>query len=121
VKLSGTHQLVAYADDVSLLGDNMDAITKNTETFTDVSKEVGLEINVEKTKYMLLARHRIAGECWDIKIANRPLENVSQFKYLGTTVSDQNFIQEKIRSRSKSAMFDNEEIYSAYSALSTIM
>jgi hypothetical protein len=57
LKLNGTHQILAYADDVNLLGDNMDAIKKNTETLIDASKEVGLEINVEKTKYMLLSRH----------------------------------------------------------------
>jgi hypothetical protein len=51
--LNGTHQLLAYADDVNLLGDNIDTIKKNTETVIDASKEVGLEINVEKTKYML--------------------------------------------------------------------
>jgi hypothetical protein len=37
---------VAYADDVNLLGDNIDAINKNTETLIDASKEVGLEVNV---------------------------------------------------------------------------
>jgi hypothetical protein len=58
LKLNGTHQLLAYSDDVNLLGDNMDTIKKNTETLIDASKEVGLEINVEKTKYMLLSRHQ---------------------------------------------------------------
>jgi hypothetical protein len=50
LKLNGTHQLLAYADDVNLLGDNIDT-TENTETLIDASKVVGLEINVEKTKY----------------------------------------------------------------------
>jgi hypothetical protein len=50
-KLNGTHQLLAYADDLNLLGDNIDNIDKNTQI--DASKEVGLEVNVEKTKYML--------------------------------------------------------------------
>jgi hypothetical protein len=46
LKLNGTHQLLAYADDVNLLGDNIDTIKKNTETVIDASKEVGLEIKV---------------------------------------------------------------------------
>jgi hypothetical protein len=71
LKLNGTHQLLAYADDVYLLGDNIDTIKKNTETLTDASKEVGLEkINVEKIKYMLLSRHQNVGRNWDIKIGD---------------------------------------------------
>jgi hypothetical protein len=97
LKLNGTHQLVAYADDVNVLGDNIDTIKKNMETLIDASKEVGLEINVDKTKYMLLSRHQNVGQNWDIKIANRSFENVSQFKYLGTTVTNLNLIQEEIK------------------------
>jgi hypothetical protein len=96
LKLNGTLQLLAYADDVNLLGDNIDIIKKNTESLIDASKEVDLEINVEKTKYMLLSRHLIAGQNRDMKIANKSFENVSQFKYLGMTVTNQNLIQEKI-------------------------
>jgi hypothetical protein len=36
-KLNGTHHLLAYADDVNLLGDNIDTINKNTETFIDAN------------------------------------------------------------------------------------
>jgi hypothetical protein len=102
LKLNGTHQthqLLAYADDVDLLGDNIDTVKKNTETLIDASIEVGLEINIEKTKYMLLTRCQNVGQNRDIKIAKRSFENVSQFKYLGTTVTNQNFIQEEIRRR----------------------
>jgi hypothetical protein len=49
LKLNGTHQPLVYADDVNLLGDNIDAIKKNMETLIDTSKEDGLEINTEKT------------------------------------------------------------------------
>jgi hypothetical protein len=53
--LNGTHQLLVNADDVKVLGDNVDAIKKTTETLIDSSKEVGLEVNTEKTKYLLLS------------------------------------------------------------------
>jgi flagellar biosynthesis chaperone FliJ len=67
------HQLQAYADDVNLLGDNIDTIKKN---LIGASKEIGLEINVEKTKYMLLSRHQNLSRNRDIKIANRSFGNV---------------------------------------------
>jgi hypothetical protein len=69
------------------------------ETLNDVSKEVGLEVNTEKTKYMLLSRHQNAGKDYDIKIANRCFENVARFRYLGTTITNQNLIQEEIKRR----------------------
>jgi hypothetical protein len=55
----------------------------------DASKEVGLEVNTEKTKCMLLSHNQNAGQNLDIKIAIRSFENVAQFKYLGTTVTNQ--------------------------------
>jgi hypothetical protein len=61
LKLNGTHQLLVYADDVNLLGDNIDTVKRNVETLTDASKEVGLEGNTEKTKYMSLSCHQNAG------------------------------------------------------------
>jgi hypothetical protein len=61
-------------------------------------KEVGLEVNVEKTKYMLVSRQQNAGQNQDIQTANSTSEHVSQFRYLGT-VTSQNFIQEEIKRR----------------------
>jgi hypothetical protein len=84
---------------VNLLEDNIDTIKKNTNTLIDASKEVGLEINVEKTKYMLLSRYQNVCRNRDIKITNRSFENVSQFKYFGTTVTNENLIQEEIKRR----------------------
>jgi hypothetical protein len=51
--LNGTHQLLAYADDVNIVGENIDTIQKNIKALLDACKEVGLEVNPEKTKYML--------------------------------------------------------------------
>jgi hypothetical protein len=69
LKLYGTHQLLVYAGDVNLLGDNIlivDIVKKNTETLIDASNEVSLEVNTEKTKYtLLLSRHQNAGQNHD--------------------------------------------------------
>jgi hypothetical protein len=86
LKLNGTHQLLSYADDVNLLGDNIDTIHKNTDTSIDASKEVGLEVNVEKTKHMLVSRDQNAGENWNMKIGNRSFENGTELKDLAITV-----------------------------------
>jgi hypothetical protein len=53
LKLNGTHQLLANTDVVNLLGGNIDTAEKSSETLIDANKEVGLEINIEKSKYML--------------------------------------------------------------------
>jgi hypothetical protein len=90
---------LAYANDVNLLGDNIDTINKNTQTLIDASKEVGLEVNVEKTKYVLVSQDQNAGQNRQIKIGNRSFENVPQLKYLGTTVTNQNLILEEIKRR----------------------
>jgi hypothetical protein len=91
LKLNGTYQHLAYADNVNLLGNNIDTIKRNTETTFDATREVGLEVN---TKFMLPSRHQNAGQNWNIKIANRPCGNGSQFRYLGMIVTNRNFIQD---------------------------
>jgi sorting nexin-29 len=96
---NGTHQLLAYADNVNVVGENIDTIQKDTKALLDASKEVGLEVNSEKTKYMLASRCQKAGQRQSIKITNRYFEDVEKFKYLGTKLTDQNCIQEEIKSR----------------------
>jgi hypothetical protein len=70
LKLNRTHQLLAYADNINIFEENIDTIQKSTEALLEASKEVGLEVNSEKTKYMLMSRKK-AGQKWSIKIANR--------------------------------------------------
>jgi hypothetical protein len=67
---------------VNLLGDNTRTIKKEIETLIGVSKEVDLEVNAEKSKYMFLYRHRNAEQSHDVNIANGSFENVAQFMCL---------------------------------------
>jgi hypothetical protein len=90
---------LAYAADVNIVGENIDTIERNTKALLDASKEVGLEVNPEKTKYMLVSRCQKAGERQSIKIGNRSFESVAKFKYLGPTLTEQNCGHEEIKSR----------------------
>jgi hypothetical protein len=53
----------------------------------DTIKEVGLNVNIEKTKDMLMYHHQNAGQDHNIKIDNISFQNLAQFTYLGTTVT----------------------------------
>ena len=54
------------------------------------SKEIGLEVNDDKTKYMVMSRDQNAGRSHNMKIDNTSFETVEEFKYLGTTLTYQN-------------------------------
>jgi hypothetical protein len=62
LKLNGTHLLLVHADDVNLLGDNINAIKKNSEAPTDASKEVGVKVNIEKAKYIFMFPYHWSGD-----------------------------------------------------------
>jgi hypothetical protein len=83
------------------LGGSVHTVKENAETLVVASKENGIEVNADKTKYMVMSRDQNAGRNDSVETDNSFIERVEEFKYLGTTLTDQNSIQEEIKSRLK--------------------
>jgi hypothetical protein len=96
LKLNGTSQLLTYADDVNILGGSIHTIEESTEASVIASKVTGLEGNADKTKYMVMFQDQSAGQSHNIKVDNSSFERVEQLRYLGTTLTNPNSVQEEI-------------------------
>jgi hypothetical protein len=100
------HQFLACAGD-NIVAENTDTVKKNTGALLDASKEFGLEVIPEETNCMLMSRSQKLGQKHSVRIANRSFEDEAEFKYLGTTLTDQNCMDEEIKRRlnSKNAFY----------------
>jgi hypothetical protein len=97
-ELNGTYQLLFCDDDIDLLGTSVNTIKQNSEIILEASRDIGLEINAEKTKYMIMSRHQISGQNQNIRVAIESFETVAKFKQLGMTLTNKNDIHDEIKS-----------------------
>ena len=93
---------MVYADDVNILGGSIHTLKENAEALVAATREIGLEVSADKTKYMVMSRDQNAGRNHNVRIDNSTFERVEEFKYLGTTLTSQNSILEEIKSRLRS-------------------
>jgi hypothetical protein len=123
LQLNGTRQLLVYADNVNILGGRVHTIKENAETLVVASKEIGLLVNAETTKYFVVYGDQNVGHSHNTKTNNKSFERVEQFKYSGTTLTNQNSIREKIKGRLKSrnASYNSVQNLSPSRILSKIM
>ncbi|KAJ4447089.1 hypothetical protein ANN_09078 [Periplaneta americana] len=96
LELNGLHQLLVYADDVNMLGENPQTIRENTGISLEAIKAIGFEVNPEKTKYMIMSLDQNTVRNGNIKIGDLSFEEVEKFKYLGVTVTNEPFRAEMV-------------------------
>jgi hypothetical protein len=96
------HIIMDHANDANILGRSIHTTKKNKEALVIASNEIGQEVNAVKTKYMVMSRDQNVGRSHDVEIDNSCCERVEQFRYLGTTLTNQNSIQEENKCRLKS-------------------
>ena len=99
LQLNGTTQILTYADDIALLGDNKETLINNAKILLDKTKELGLQINVEKTKYMVTDRIQNIHNNGNLVVCDKIFERVSNFKYLGSILNQTNEIREELKRR----------------------
>jgi len=102
LKLNGTHQLLAYADDVNILAGSMHTRKGSAEAPLASTRETGLEVTADKSIYMIMSRDQNAGRIHSVRTDKNTFDRVEEFKYLGTTLTNENSIAEEIKSRLKS-------------------
>ncbi|KAE9540045.1 hypothetical protein AGLY_005297 [Aphis glycines] len=89
--------LLAYADDIVVIGNSQESIQSTVEELMKIGKYIGLTINSGKTKYMMLKRG--GGDHNNLQVGNNIFEQVQEFKYLGSTLNNQNNMHGEINIR----------------------
>ena len=92
LKLNGTH----------ILGGSTHTLKENAEALAAATREIGLEVNADKTKHMVMSREQNAGRIHSVRTDNITFERAEEFKHLRSTLTNQNSIAEEIKSRLKS-------------------
>ena len=98
MKLIDTHQLLFYNDYLHVLNASIHTVKENTEASVFVSNEIGLELNDENTKCMVMSREQHAVQNQNIYVGNKSFETFEHFSYLGTSLTNQNYFHEEISS-----------------------
>jgi len=84
---------------MKILRGSIHTLKENAEALLAAAREIGLEVSADKTKYMVMSRDQNAGRIHSVRIDNTTFERADVFKYLGTTLTNQNSIPEEIKSR----------------------
>ena len=75
-----------FSNIFAFIGRSIRTVRKGTENLVPI-KEIGLEVNAEKTKYMVMSGHQNARQNQNIRRGSKSFEKLEQFKFLGTTLT----------------------------------
>ena len=96
--------IMAYVDDIILIGESELEIRQLIIELEENARKIGLKINQEKTKYMILGTAKITGDKrGEIKVSKYTFEKVENFKYLGVIINENNKKEFEIQERLKNA------------------
>ena len=102
MKLNGIHKLLAYADDVNILGGIIHTLKENAVALVAATRVIGLQVSADKAKYMVMSREQNSRRNQSVRIDKSTFEMIEEFKYFGTTLTNQNSIPEEIKSSLRS-------------------
>jgi hypothetical protein len=88
-------QILAYADDIVLMGRTTGVLKETIINFSKAAKEMGLTINLQKPKYMEVTKRSTHSKM--LKVDDQEFERVGEFKYLGSTLTEDNNIITEIK------------------------